>query len=116
MLSVNAIIDGKFYGAGTPLPFTSENDLPEVLRSFIATGEEASTQPVVRNIYDLHPAARRAVRRLEMHAAHQEFAEQVAAEPLPPETAAALEASHELHIGRAKAEAEYRTTLVRWPL
>ena len=46
-------------------------------------------------------------RRLETHAAHQEFAEQVAAEPLPEDVQAALEAEHELRIGAALKQAEY---------
>jgi hypothetical protein len=86
VLSANAIIGGVFFPAGDPLPFTSEADLPESLKPFVATAEAPPPEPPVRNIYDLPLSTRRQVRRLEMHAAHQEFAEQVASEPLPPET------------------------------
>jgi hypothetical protein len=112
VLSVNAIINGQFFSAGTPLPFTDESALPESLKPFVA-GPDAPKpfDPSVRNIYDLSPLARREVRRLESIAAEKEWAQQVADEPLPPETAAALEASHELHIGRAKAQAEYSQRL-----
>jgi hypothetical protein len=112
VLNVSAIVGGVFYGAGTPLPYENENDLLASLKPFIATGEEPSLQPVVRNIYDLSPAARRQVRQLEMQAAHQEFAEQVASEPLPPETAAALQASHNIAIRRARAQLEHNQTVI----
>ena len=60
----------------------------------------------------MSPPVRRQTRRLEMHAAHQEFAEQVAAEPLREDVAAALQDSHDIAIGRAKAQAEYSQGLV----
>ena len=111
MLSVNAIINGTFFSAGTPLPFGSESELPESLRPFLATAAAPPPEPPVRNIYDMSPLVRRQARRLEMHAAHQEFAEQVASEPLREDVAAVLEAEHDTAIGRAKAEAEYHQRL-----
>ena len=39
ILSVNCLVDGKFFTAGSEVPFTAET-LPEHLRAFIATGEE----------------------------------------------------------------------------
>ena len=111
VLSVNAIIGGVFYAAGSALPFTSESDLPTSLKAFVATGNETPFQPAERNIYDMSPPLRRQARRLEMHAAHQEFAEQVAAAPLPEDVQAALEAEHDIAIGRARAQGEYSQRL-----
>ena len=82
------------------------------MKPFVATGQEMPFNPAERDIYSMSPLARRAVRRLEMDAAHQEFAEAVASEPLPPETAEALRASHELHIGKALAQAKYDQDVV----
>ena len=84
LLLSNAIIGGKFYSAGTPLPFTDESALPESLKAFVASEAAPAPAPFSRNIYDMSPLARRAVRRLEIQAAHQEFAEAGASEPLPP--------------------------------
>ena len=112
MLSVNAIIGGKFYGAGTPLPFTDENDLPASLKPFRATGEEPSTQPVERNIYDLPLSVRRQVRKLELAAAEKEWAEAQAAAPLREDVAAALEAEHDIAIGRAKAQMAFNQSAI----
>jgi hypothetical protein len=111
VLSVNCIHNGQFYGAGTAVPFT-ETDLPAALRPFIATAAAPPPEPVQRNIYDLPLSARRQARRLEMHAAHQEFAEQVAAAPLPEDVQAALEAGRDLHIGKALAQAQYPARLL----
>ncbi len=112
ILSVNAIIEGVFYRAGTPLPYQSEKDLPPNLQPFVATGQEPSLQPVMRNIYDLSPAARRQIRVHEAAAAEKAWAEQVADEPLPPETAEALQASHDIAIGRARAQLEHNQAVI----
>ena len=112
ILSVNAIVNGTFFSAGTALPFTAESELPESLKPFIATAEAPPPEPVQRNIYDMSPPVRRQARRLEMHAAHQELAEQVASEPLPEDVQAALESEHDIAIGRAKAQAEYNQSVV----
>jgi MoxR-like ATPase len=112
ILTANAIIDGKFIRAGDPLPYEREEDLPEAMKAFIASGNEAPPfNPAERDIYSMHPAARRAVRKLEMQAAHKEFAEQIASAPLPEDVQAALEDSHNITIGRAKAQAEYNAKL-----
>ena len=113
ILSVNCIHDGQFYRAGVALPFENENALPESLKAFIATGNETSFDPAERDIYaDLPRNTRRQVRRLEMQAAHQEFAEQVAAEPLREDVQAVLEAEHDIAIGRAKAQAQFNQDAV----
>jgi hypothetical protein len=99
------VATGQFYCAGTAVPFT-ETDLPAALQPFVATGEEPSIQPVERNIYNSW-SIRRQVHRLEKGVALQEAAEEEATAPLPPETAEALLAAHELHIGAALKQAEY---------
>lgn len=92
------------------MPFGSESDLPESLKPFIATAEAPPPEPVERNIYSSWRAARQ-VDRLAKGIALQEAAEEIASEPLPEDVQAALEAEHNIAIGRAKAEAEYRQGL-----
>ena len=53
-------------GMKVRLPFTRAADLPESLKPFVATGEEASIQPAERNIYDTPLAIRRQVRKLAL--------------------------------------------------
>jgi hypothetical protein len=105
-LTVNSVIGGVFFPAGSALPFGSENDLPTALRPFIASEAAPPLPPPQRNIYDLPLSLRRQVHRLEKGIALREAAEEVASEPLPPETAAALQASHELYVGAALKQAE----------
>ena len=111
ILTANCIVNGQFIRAGDPTPYTSEEDLPAAMRPFVATGDEVPFDPGERDLYDWSPGQRRQIRRLEKHAAHQEFAEQVASEPLRPDVQAALEASHELHIGAALKQAEVNQRL-----
>ena len=94
------------------MPFESRTALPESLRPFIASGNETPFEPIQRNIYDLAPAARRQVQQLELAAAEREWAEAQASEPLRPDVAAALAASHDIAIGRAKAQAQYNQDVI----
>jgi hypothetical protein len=106
VLFTNAIVGGVFYGAGT----ASETDLPESLRPFVA-GEDKQPLPAPeRNVYDSW-SLRIQARRLEKGIAMQEAAEELANEPLRPDVQAALEAEHDLAIGRAKAQAEHSAGL-----
>ena len=111
VLSVNAIIAGVFYRAGTALPFENENALPESLKPFVATAEAPPPEPAQRNIYDLPLSTRRQVRKLELAAAEKEWAEAQASIPLPEDVQAALEDSHAKHIGRLLKEAEVNAKL-----
>jgi hypothetical protein len=111
VLSVNAIIAGVFYRAGTALPFENENALPESLKPFVATAEAPPPEPAQSNIYDLPLSTRRQVRKLELAAAEKEWAEAQASIPLPEDVQAALEDSHAKHIGRLLKEAEVNAKL-----
>ena len=75
MLSVNAIIGGVFHSDGSALPFKNESDLPAALQPFVATGEEPSIQPPVRNIYDfMSPPLRRQAARRQAIAQEKDWA------------------------------------------
>jgi hypothetical protein len=106
-LSTAVILDGKYFGIGQPLPFTDASALPENLRPYItAAGDEMLPHPSDRDIY-LSPAARRQARALEAEAQRQEWAEELASEPLREDVAAELEAQHAARIGKALAEAQF---------
>jgi hypothetical protein len=105
-LTANAIVAGQFIRAGDPTPYTAEENLPESLKPFVATGDEEPFRAVERNIYDVHPALRGQARRLEAIALEKERAESLAAEPPAPNLAAAITDAHELHIGAALKQAE----------
>jgi hypothetical protein len=111
ILSANAIVNGQFIRAGDPTPYEREENLPEAMKAFVATGNETPFDPGERDIYALSPAARRAVRQYEAAAAEKAWAEEVADTPLPPETAAVLEDEHAAHIGRLLRQAEVNARL-----
>jgi hypothetical protein len=111
-LSVNCIADGRFFCAGTPLPFQRE-DLPEALKAFISTGSSATPfEPSERNLYnDMSPHARHQARRLAQAAQEKDWAEEQASAPLREDIAAALADEHDIATSRAKAQAEYDQAL-----
>ena len=111
-LNVNCIVGGVFFHAGTPTPYATEADLPASLKPFVASEAAPPPEPVERNIYDMPLSLKRQVGKLQLAAAEKAWAEEQASEPLPPETAAALEAKHELHIGTALAQAKYNDDAV----
>jgi hypothetical protein len=104
-LSSAAIVDGKYFPPGAALPYTAESEVPPNLRPLIGTGaEEPPFDPAERNIYDLPPHLRRQVRGIQSGWDLQDWAEEHASEPLPPETAEALQAKHDEHIAMLKAQ------------
>jgi hypothetical protein len=104
-LSTGAIVDGRYFAAGSVLPFTKEADVPENLRPYIATEEEILPPPV-RNIYDLPPHLRRQARQIQANVQWQDWAEAQASEPLPPDVAEVLQDSHDKYIS-IKAQMAY---------
>ena len=110
-LSVNTVVDGRWFAAGEALPYASEAGLPAVLKPFIASGAELLPDPSDRDIY-LSNQARRQARRLEAIAEEKEWAEQQASEPLPPDVAAALQDSHDRYIGEALAQAKHNQSAI----
>jgi hypothetical protein len=111
ILNVNCIVGGVFHSARSPLPFTSENALPEALRAFIATAASPPPEPPTRNIYDMPLALRRQVRGLELGAAEKAWAEEQASEPLREDLRAALEDAHDRNVSTTKAQMEYNQGL-----
>ena len=104
--SVASIINGKYFAIDTPTRYTTESDVPENLRLYIGgIRDENQPHPSDRDIY-MTPAARRAARGLEMAAAQQAWAEEIASEPLREDVRAALEAEHDLHIGKLLAQSQ----------
>ena len=112
VLSVNAIVEGKFIHAGTALPFTSAADLPESLKPFIARGDETPFQAAARNIYDMPPPLRRQAWKLETIAQEKEAAEEEADAPLREDIQAALQAEHDLRIGAALQQARFNQAAI----
>jgi hypothetical protein len=111
VLSANCIADGRFIPAGSETPFTEET-LPEHLRQYLARGdEEPFYSPAERNIYDLPPHLRRQARQALGNVQWQDWAEEVASEPLPAETAAVLQTKHDEHIASLKAQGAYAQKL-----
>jgi hypothetical protein len=126
-LRENVIIDGRFYSAGSPVPFASEVELPESLKHLIATGDEPPFYThSERLIYDGRsdlgePATlykfldgqgigvRRQAMQVSAGLQEQVFAEQAveASNKLPPETEEALAAAHSRHIGLERAQLQY---------
>ena len=121
-LSVSMIADGQFYPPGSEVPFTAET-LPEHLKPYLSSEEEAPAWPEERILsfepnttYLLHPdgsrSHNRAISRQAAALAADAFLqaqaeeEAEAANELPPETAAALEAAHDTAIGIALKAAE----------
>jgi hypothetical protein len=114
-----AVIDGQYYAPGEPTPYASESEVPENLRHLIAADESELPDPIVRNLYDGTPQpeprytyqstgglrgdARQAVQGRHEADEAAEFANQ----PLPPETEEALQASHDLRVGKAKAQLQF---------
>ena len=109
-LSTNCIVDGIFIRAGDPTPYVREEDLPENLRPLVATGdEEPPYHPSERNIYFGSAGARGRARRVLSNVQWQETLEAaaLAEQVLPAEAEEALQAEHDLRIGKAKAQAEF---------
>jgi hypothetical protein len=112
MLTVNTVIDGKFYAAGDPLPFKDESAVPVSLRPFLASEAAPPSEPPTRNIYDLPLALRRQVRGLELAAAEKAWVEQQASEPLPSDVAEALQDAHDRSVSITKAQLAYNLSAV----
>ena len=111
ILTVNAIVGGVFFHAGTPTPYASEADLPASLKPFVATAEAPPPEPVERNIYDMPLSLKRQVGKLQLAAAEKAWAEKQAAEPLRQDVAAALEDAHDRSVSIAKAQKKYNDRL-----
>jgi hypothetical protein len=123
-LRVNTIVDGVFYMAGTPTPF-SETTLPEHLRPDIAVGDETFYSPSERNIYNnpqpgpdlgvvYQPLGggqwvQRQARQALAISQEQTWCEEQAeiASKLSPETEEALQDSHSKHVALTKARMQY---------
>jgi hypothetical protein len=113
VLTANAIVGGQFIRAGDPTPYEREEDLPEAMKAFIATGEETPFDPGERDIYgDLPRNTRRQIQRLEAIAAEREAAAAAFNTPLPEGAAEVLEAEHAKHIGLAKARMAYNQSVI----
>jgi len=109
LLTVNAVINGGWFGAGTPIPFETPEEVPEPLRPFIVSEPEAPEEPEEyrgdyqpNTVYLMNPAgpggrALREVAQLAGAAAEQEAAEEAAqaAAHLDEETAQILQADHD---------------------
>lgn len=118
-LSTNTILGNKFYNRGDPLPVERVEDLPEQLRPLVVTGEpEADQEPgEVHGSYDLNTVYRvtdddrlgrrlqRQAAKLEAAAEEQEWIEEEADAPLPPEVAEALQDTHAADVARQAAQA-----------
>lgn len=116
-LRVNTLLGGVFYRAGEPLPVSSD-ELPEILRPFIVSGDEPDeAEDAIRANYEIGVtyqmdengrmgrALHRQVARLEAAAEEQEWAEEQLSEPVAPAIAEALQAANEESVGRQIAEA-----------
>ena len=123
-ISDNTIIDGKFFCRGTPLPYASVTDMPEILRPLVVTGEpEEDEEPAgargafqTNTLYEvtddnrLGRAVRRRVERqvAELQTANEEadwIEDEAANTELPPEIARDLQEAHESHVGLQAAQA-----------
>ena len=117
-LSENAILDGKFIWAGDPLPVARVEDLPENLRALVVTGEPEADEPgdargsyernTVYRVTDDDRLGRRLQRqaaRMEAESAEEEWIEEEAERPLPPEVVEALQETHGSDVARQSAQA-----------
>ena len=124
VLRENSIVNGEFFRAGTPLPFTRVEDLPESLKPLLADGSEEFYHPSERLIYDnpqpgpdpgvvYQPLSggqwvRRQARQAASISQEQIYAEEqvIADQRISPELEEELQSQHDLRIGRAKAQLE----------
>ena len=122
VLSVNAVIDGRFFRAGEPVPYADEKAVPDPLKPFITAAEpddEPEGAPGIRFqqgiIYRtdaqghiITKTGRRRAAELAHEAAVQAAAEAAAedAQVLPDGVAEALQAEHDIRIGIALKTAE----------
>ena len=108
-LSVNTVVEGRWFAAGAELPFRASGDVPEPLRPFIAVDEpEEPPGPASLNfqpnrIYAVDPEGailsrqgRREAAQLAGEAAWQAQAE-AEAEAVDEQTAAAMKIAQEEH-------------------
>jgi hypothetical protein len=116
-LSVNTVVDGRWFAAGERLPYKDAAAVPPALQPFVISEDDAddagpSGPPTLNfqpgRVYDVNPEGaiitrhgRREAARLAGEAAAQAQAEAdaEAAGELPPETQAALEDAHAVSIG-----------------
>ena len=115
-LSENTIWEGKFYVAGDPLPFERAEDLPENLRPLVVTGEPEEPDDQPRGAFQLNTAyqvtsdgrlgrqVQRQIAQMEAEAEEEEWLEEEASRPLPPEVAESLQQDHEAHVGLQAAQ------------
>jgi hypothetical protein len=123
VLSVDLIDSGKLYRAGSETPFTEEN-LPEHLKQYIATGQEDFFHPRERDFYNnprpdcgvvYQPTGsdsqwtRRQARQVASVAQEQIYAEAeaAAANKLSSETEEALQDSHDKYSALMKAQLQH---------
>ena len=121
LFSVNVIVSGEFYKAGSVVtPFKSEDEVPETLKPFLVDEENKPSfaaesvgnfEPGV--VYQIISDGRRGraianqAAQLQQALEFRDLAEQAASEPLAPEIQAALQSEHDLRIGKALAQARY---------
>jgi hypothetical protein len=123
-ISDNTIIDGKFYVRGTPLPYASVADMPEILKPLVVTGEpeEDEGPDVARGAFELNRLyavrddgrlgrqlqrkVERDIAEMERAAQEQDWIEEEMDAPLPPAVAESLQAEHENAVAFAKAQLE----------
>ena len=116
-LFANAVIEGKFYRFGEELPFTVEN-LPQTLKPFLLDDSQVENKGPARANFEpgqvytegviLTRTGAAQASRLQAMAEHEDWAKEVASEPLSPEIEKALQSEHDLRIGKALALAQYK--------
>ena len=63
-VTVNTVFNGAFYKAGDPLPVSSADDLPEILRPFVVTSNQEPEAEARNPAIKLAPASLRNPRSL----------------------------------------------------